>query len=282
MNFQRNFGLELMTTLVLALGLAACDLGDKQIGDGETGDAGDGDGGTGDAGDGDGGDGDGGDGDGGDGDGDAIGPCGEESLSSLPSNPEDYFADPLDAFGGKSVNDILAIVEGNYAGTFSWGPAEGPVQSVHANTMSPLTVTATFAGGDAILTEVPLAGEWVDDGLLARLCSNTLEFDVTLDFVTQDGLFDESLTVRVTALSHTDNEEGLPNEPSVYHHLDMAAHQGSLTLADFQVLDGMLNGFVFLASFGEDGMNGSLNVEVEAMGWVGFGSIAGFEAARVP
>jgi hypothetical protein len=56
MNLQQTSGLHLMTTLVLALGLGACDLGEKQIGDGESGD-GDGDGETGD-GDGDGGDGD--------------------------------------------------------------------------------------------------------------------------------------------------------------------------------------------------------------------------------
>jgi hypothetical protein len=261
MNFRRNLGLELMTTLVLALGVTGCDLGDKQIGDGGT-ESGDGDGGD------------------GDGDGDGFGPCGEETISSIPSNPYDYFTSPLDAFGGKSVDDILTIVEGNYAGTFAWAPAEGVVQSAHADTESPLTVSASYAG-DTVLTEFALAGEWVDDGLLARLCSNTLEFDVALDFVTQDGVFAESLVVRVTALSHV--EEGLDNEPSIYHELDLAEHQGSLSLGDFELVDdAQLTGLYLLGSFSETGMTGSLNVEVETMDWVGFGFIAGFDAPRVP
>jgi hypothetical protein len=264
-----------MTTLVLALGLGACDLGEKQIGDGESGD-GDGDGETGD------GDGDGGDGDG-DGDGDAIGPCGEVTLYSLPSNPADYFTSPLDAFDGKSVADILAIVEGSYAGTFTWAPAnEGVVLIDHLGTESPLTITATFAGGDAYLTEVPLAGQWVDDGPLATLCTNTLEFDVTLDFVTADGVFDESLVVSVTAISHGDPEFG-DTDPGIYHRLDMAAHQGSLMLSDFEVVDGgMLSDLVLIAGFHETGITGSLNAEVLTMDWVGFGSIASFDAPRVP
>jgi hypothetical protein len=123
-----------MTTLVLALGLTACDLGEKQIGD----ESGTDDGGDADA----------------DADADPIGPCGEVMISSLPSNSEDDFADPLDAFGGRSVDDILAIVEGNYAGTFTWDQPEDPVFVLadHAGTESPLTITATFAGGDAVLT----------------------------------------------------------------------------------------------------------------------------------
>jgi hypothetical protein len=275
MHFQQTLGLNLMNPLVfglvLALGLAGCDLGDKQIGDEGTTDAGDGDGGDG--------DGDGGDGDG---DGDAIGPCGEETISSLPTNPEDYFTSPLDAFDGQSVNDILAVIEGNYAGAFTWGPAEGVVIPSHAGTESPLTVTATFTGSDAILTEVPLAGQWVEDSPLALLCTNTLELEVTLDFATEDGVFDESLVVLVTAISHGD-PEGSGTDPSVYHHLDMDAHQGSLTIADFDVVEGgTLTDLVLLFSFGEASLTGSLNAEVLTMDWVGFGSVAGFDAARVP
>jgi len=156
------------------------------------------------------------------------------------------------------------------------------VLSDHAGTESPLTVTATFAGGDAVLTEVPLAGQWVEDDLLGQLCSNTLEFDVELDFATEDGVFAETLLVRVTALSHTDPEFSDGIEPSIYHHLDMAAHQGSLSFADFQVVDGTLTDLIIIAGFGQDGLTGSLNAEVEAMDWVGFGSIAGFDAPRVP
>jgi hypothetical protein len=266
MNFQRTLGIHLMTTLVLALGLAACDLGEKQIGDGDGGD-GDGDG------DGESGDGD-GDGDGGDGDGDAIGPCGEEMISILPTTQ-----DPIAAFDGKSVTDLFAFVEGDYTGTFTWGPAgEGVVLIDHLGTESPLTISATFAGGDVVLTEVPLAGQWVGESPIG-LCTNTIEFDITLEFATADGVFDESLLVRVTAISHADPEGGDTN-PSMYHHLDMAAHQGDLMLSDFEVVDGTLTDLLLLASFGEIGMSGSLNTEVEVMDWVGFGSIASFDASR--
>jgi hypothetical protein len=113
------------------------------------------------------------------------------------------------------------------------------------------------------------------------LCTNTLEFEVTLDFATDDGVFDESLVVIVTAISDSDPEAG-GGDPSIYHHLDLAAQQGSLTLADFDVVDGTLTDLVLLASFAEAGMTGSLNAEVTTMDWVGFGSIAGFDAPRVP
>jgi hypothetical protein len=63
----------------------------------------------------------------------------------------------------------------------------------------------------------------------------------------------------------------------------MAAHQGSLMLSDFEVVDGgTLTDLVLIAGFGEAGMTGSLNAEVETMDWVGFGSIAGFDAPRLP
>jgi hypothetical protein len=267
MNLQ-TLGMNLMTSLVLALGLTACDLGEKQIGD--EGSTGDGDGGDG--------DGDGGDGDG---DGQPSGACGAPTVSSLPSNPENFFTDPLAAFDGKSVADILALVEGNYAGTFTWGPAEGPVIASQAGTESPLTITAKFSGGDAVLTEVPLAGEWADDEQSVMLCTNTLEFEITLDFATEDGVFDESLVVLVTANSHGDPEGG-GTDPSIYHHLDMTMNEGSLTIEDFEIADGTLTDLVLLASFREGGMGGTLNAEVETMDWVGFGSIASFGAPRVP
>lgn len=282
MNTQRNLGLELMTTLVLALGLTACDLGDKKIGDdGETGTEGDGDGDTNCTGD-DEGDGDGDGDDNGDGDGDGIGPCGEEEYTSLPSNPADYFDSPLDAFGGMSVNDILAIVEGEYAGTFIWQGEEGPVLIDFAGVETPLTVTASFAGGDAVLVEVPKAGQWVQDDLLPQLCSNRLEFGVELNFVTEDGRFNETLEVQVTALSHVDPEFSDEITPGFYHHYDLDAQQGSLAITDFDVTEGTITDFVLDGNFSETGLMGSFNVEVEAMDWVGFGGIAFFDAPRVP
>jgi hypothetical protein len=114
------------------------------------------------------------------------------------------------------------------------------------------------------------------------LCTNTLEFEVTLDFATEDGVFDESLVVLVTAISHGDPEGG-GSDPSIYHHLDLTMHQGSLTIEDFDVIeDSMLTDLVLLAGFREGGMGGSLNVEVLTMDWAGFGSIASFGAPRVP
>jgi hypothetical protein len=244
--------------LISTLLATACDPGDKSPNDdnadeSETGDPGEGNG---------------------DGDGDGEdqsafgGDCGEETVSII-----DDLGAALPGFTG-TVTDQLGLIEGTYNGDFSWLPEDGPVTIEHAGTESPLTLTVTYEGGEVRLTEVELVGQ-PQDGELVGTCSNILEVDVTLDFVTDDGLFAESLQVPMRIYSQSDYAL-----PGFYFSLDLAALQGELALEDFTVNEGTLSDLVLIGEFEDDNVHGSLNTEIMTMDWVGFGSVAGFGAIR--
>lgn len=246
---------------LLALG-SACDLGDKSIGNDTGADQGDPD----DSGDGDGDANDNGDGDG---DGDPGGSCGAETLSII-----DDLDDELPAFGA-TVNDYLALVEGTFLGDFSWLPNDGPLTVEHAGTTSPLTVTVTYEGGEIRLTEVELLGQSPGDP--PEVCGNRLEIDVTLGFATEDGLFAESFAVPLLINSHSEEPQ-----PSFYFSLDTEALDGQLSLDDFEYQNGEITDLVLMGNFDGGLVQGDLFMEVSTMDWVGFGTVASFEAIRAP
>jgi hypothetical protein len=255
-----------ISCLTLGLLVTACDLGEKSIGNdtgADQGDVGDGDGDSGD------GDGDSGDGDG-DGDGDPGG-CGAQTVSIIDDPNEE-----LPGFA-ELVVDYLAVAEGTYLGEFVWSPNDGPRTVEHAGTMSPLTLSVTYEGGEIRLTEVAHVGELPGGDPGGFACSNTLEIDVRLDFVTDDGLFAESFEIPLLVYSH-----GGPSVPTLYFSLDMDALQGQLSLDDFSFEDGEITDLILTAEFSGDAVNGGLGMEVAWMDWVGFGGIANFDAAREP
>jgi hypothetical protein len=247
------------TCLTLTLLGTACDLGDKSLGNdtgadqGETGDPnGDGDGDT---------------------DGTEAGyggDCGEE-VESIIEDPNA----PLPGFDSAAA-DYIALIEGTFVGSFSWLPEDGPVTVEHAGTTSPLTMTVSYDGGEIRLIEVELLGQ-PPQGEGIEACGNILQIDVVLGFETEDGLFSESFEVPITINSSSD-----PIDPSFYFSLDMEAFQGQLALDDFTVDMGEVSDLVLIGGFDGDIATGSLNIEILTMDWVGFGSIAGFEATRQP
>lgn len=197
--------------------------------------------------------------------------CGEEVVSIV----EDLSA-ALPGFGG-SVDDYLGLVEGSFAGEFSWLPNDGFLSIEHAGTSSALTMSVSYEGGEVRLTEVELVGQPPQGGELAGECSNVLEVDMTLDFATADGLFAEALQVPIRIYSDAEHAR-----PGFYFSLDLAGLQGQLALDDFTVDQGSVSDLVLIGDFDGDAVEGSLNVEILSMDWVGFGAVAGFEAARVP
>lgn len=264
----------LCSCAILSVLGTACDLGEKSIGNdtgADQGEMGDGDG---DNGDGDG-DGDPGDGDGdGDPTGQGDGDCGEETVTIID--------DPnatLPGFDGV-VADYLGMIEGTFVGQFEWLPNDGPTMIEHAGTMSPLTVTVSHDGGEIRLTEVELVGEFPNGNNGGVPCSNILEIDVTLGFATEDGLFAETFMVPISISSVTDDQ--FPSLPGIYFPLDMAALDGSLALDDFAFEDGEITDLVLTGNFEGNAVSGGLMMEVLFMDWVGFGSVAGFEATRTP
>ncbi|MFO7567991.1 MAG: hypothetical protein R6X02_35445 [Enhygromyxa sp.] len=259
----------LISCLTLSVLGSACDLGDKSIGNetgadqGELGDTDD--------------EGDEGDEADGEDEGDEQpgfgGSCGEETDSIV----EDHDA-TLPGFDG-AVSDYLALVEGSFLGEFSWLPEDGPVSNAHAGTSSPLTITVTYEGGEVRLKEVERVGQFPEDEIEINewLCSNTLEIDLTLGFATDDGLFAESFQIPIRVQSHTDFAPA-----GFYFSVDMAALQGQLSLDDFEFAGGEISDMVLIGDFEGDKLDGSFNMEVLAMDWIGFGVVADFQATRTP
>jgi hypothetical protein len=253
---------KLPLTLLIAtcvLGLAACETKtNDEAGDGETGTAG-GDG----------------DGDQGDGDGDneaQSGDCGEETvtvLEDLAQVPPGFSVSPA---------DMIAALEGNFAGTFSWGPADGGWTNTHADMTSPLTAAITHNGGEVRLIEVELLGQppMGDGG--PNLCSNRLSVDVELEFATEDGVFAETLAVAMGVLADPGDTWGFGWD------IDFDQNGGTLDLADFMANDGDITALVLSGQASPAGLTGELGMEVTSGmgpdGVVGFGLIAEYDAAR--
>lgn len=252
----------LTSCLTLSVLGTACDLGDKSLGNDTGADQGD-PGETGETGVGD------------DNDDDNETGFGDDCGDAVVSVVDDLDA-AQPGFTG-SVNDYLALIEGSYLGEFAWLPEDGPVTNEHAGTQSPLTLTVTYAGGEVRLHEVELVGQPPEDGFEDGLCSNVLEIDVTLGFTTADGLFAEAFAIPVRVYSHSDIS--LAN---FYFSLDMDSLQGQLSLDDFVVNDGSVSDLVLIGDLDGETVDGSLNIEIMAMDWVGFGNIAGFQATRAP
>lgn len=161
---------------------------------------------------------------------------------------------------------------GTYIGELNWLANGFPVQVTHAGTSSGLTATVSYDAGTVRYVEVELAGEFPGGQLGGIPCTNTLEVDVTLDFVTADGVFDESMAVQMVAASEPDAEQ-----PAFYLSVDMAALQGTLSEDDFTADDnGTITDYVLLAGFQENQFGGSFNVQVESDFGGGFGSLATF------
>lgn len=207
---------------------------------------------------------------------DLSGGCGDATQTVL----EDGSATPP-GFEA-SVDEIVAGVEGQFAGTFSWYAGEAGWMVAHAGTSSALTAGLAYAGGTVTLVEVadagmPPNGELGGDGV----CANSLIVDMVLEFVTEDGVFAESMIVPVR-IPGPDAE----TSPSYDQSLDLDAMLGTLDAADFVADEGMITDVVLFGDIGETGLTGDLAMEVMIGagndGIVAFGLIAEYDAPAVP
>lgn len=269
-NHPRRFNSITAMALASTLGLVACDLGPKAIGnqpDSETGEDEGTDEGTEDTD-------DGVDVDEGTEDtGDEPGACGEKVESIITD------LEVIPAGFESSVADLIAQADGNYEGSLTWNQNDGPVTVTFAGTSSPLAMAVAHLGGEVRFTEVEFAGEFPNGQEGGSPCSNHLEIDVQFNFVTEDGVLAESFVAPLDAYSHSEDPD-----PSFYLELDFddpATHMGSASWDDFAFTDAEVEAIILDASFPGDAVDGSLNMQVLTMDWVGFGGIASFDAELV-
>lgn len=203
------------------------------------------------------------------------GQCGEETTSTI----EDLEA-ALDGFV-QTPAEYLAGLEAEQAGTLEWRPDDGPVINAHAETSTELTIA--FQAGTVRLVEVEMAGEFPGGQEGGQPCSNTLEFDGTLSFVTADGVFDESMPATLKVSSHPFDDGG-PVGLALYEALDLGASGGSLDAADFTFTDdSTLNDVYLTGTVAASESSGDVAIEMQSPGpddgWVGFGAVGTWSTA---
>lgn len=206
---------------------------------------------------------------------DSAGGCGEETttvLTDLSLVPPGF---------EQSAADVVASIEGDYAGKLTWRANDGPINVAHAGTNSSLTLGVAHDGGEVRLIEVELSGQFPGGNEGGTPCSNRLEIDTAISFATDDGLFAETWDASVELRSVADGfSEG--NTASVYRPIDFAAHEGALLSSDFTFEGAELRDVIVTAGLGDGEVTGSVFMEVQSgddeTGWIGAGDVASFSA----
>jgi len=176
---------------------------------------------------------------------------------------------------GRTADEIIADVAGTYAGSITWS-AEGPVAYQGSSAPTPMTLMLTYDGGEIRNIDAMLVHACEHDGPCP--CEDSFEIDVTWRLVSDDGVLDESW---VAPVLHQPGSFFMSSALGIHHDFQPDDTTGSLSAASFQ-LDGdtVLEKLVASADLGGGAAQGSINAQVAAMGWVGYGSIAGFAAVR--
>lgn len=203
------------------------------------------------------------------------GGCGEETTSVLTD------LSVVPAGFEQSAADLIASLEGDYAGTLTWRANDGPITVAHADTTTSLTLGVDHDGGEVRLIEVKLSGQFPGGNEGGTPCSNRLEVDTVISFATEDGLFAETWDASVEQRSAADGfSEG--NAASLYRPIDFAAHEGALLPSDFSFEGAELRDVIVRASFSDGEIAGGLLMEVQSGegdgGWIGAGDVASFSA----
>jgi hypothetical protein len=172
---------------------------------------------------------------------------------------------------------MITDVEGQFAGTFTWGGAE---QTTHAGASSALTANLIYAGGPITLLEVENLGT-PSTGFIIGVCSNSLIVDMVLEFATDDGVFAEVMVVQVQMPGPEANIH-----PWFSRRLDLDAMTGTLAASDFVLDGGVLADLSLSGELRGAGLTGDLQMmiefDTESAGIVQVIPLADYDAAPVP
>ncbi len=201
---------------------------------------------------------------------DGSGGCGKVTttpITDLATRPAGF---------DQSVGEMVASIEGDYVGTFTWFDNEGPVSVPWPDTSSDWSLRMARAGGEVRLVEVANHGEFPFGNEGGQPCSNYVEMDMQMTIAAGDGTLDEVLDVAVSSLSLN---YGVPN---VAHELDLEALDGSLGPDDIEMDDGKIDRVSLYANFAAPQVSGSLLVEASSNRFGGTlaGGVAGFLAYK--
>lgn len=167
---------------------------------------------------------------------------------------------------GFTAAQVLAAIEGERALTLTWSD-DGPTRYDDPGTSVGATLSVAYAGGAVRYVDSEPSED--GDADIDLECSPRLEIEVELSFVTEDRVFDESLTVTLTAWEVGRVEWLVPAPPGEV--------EGSLSVDDFVVSEGWtITGGDLRGSFVDGVAEGEYYLGVRDAKSVGYGVLARF------
>lgn len=153
--------------------------------------------------------------------------CGSETTTVLTD------LDAIPAGFDRSARDVLTEASGSYTGTMTWGAEDPIVVFAHADTSADVAFSLTHTGEVRLVEVENVGGDPTASAGSSFSCSNRIEIDMTLDFSTSDGLFDEVLDVELYVDSH--QFDPILALPAFSRTLDLDDLNGDLSSADFEL-----------------------------------------------
>lgn len=175
---------------------------------------------------------------------------------------------------GRTAADVLSLAEGVYAGSVTW--IDNQIAHEDAGASVPVEIEVAYAGGEIRDVDATLVEPCLNDAPCE--CDDTLEIDVALRIVADDGSLDEHWVV---TLEITDDPLGSETLPGIRHTFDPDEEPGGLQTDDLKLAAGEnLRAVSFSAGFTEGAIAAGLHVEADVKHGVGFFLVAEIGAAR--
>ena len=179
--------------------------------------------------------------------------------------------DGLDAenASGLLAADLLDPLVGDYDGQLQWLPQDGDIK-VDVKPLAAqveLSLALAYSGGELRFVESLPNEAAVAAGAEAELdCRSRMEADVLLGFRTDDGAFEEELTVNLQA----DIVDGAFADAVVRHELDLEALQGNLAIDSIEPAEPAAMAVVLEALFMTDPDTQAVTSKGALGGWADY------------